>query len=99
MNTLAAVDREPDIVLEILQRVRVAVPALSDDQVRVIEESIRHDFGGMRLRVAKRKKHPSPEKRREIFAQALTDKPTEEITSGNGIHRSTLYRLLKRGGT
>lgn len=98
MVTSPDLDREPDIVLVILERVRQAAPTLPDDVVRAIEQGVRADFGGMRFRVAKRKKHPTPEQRREIFRQALTDTSTEDLTESNGISRRTLYRYLKRGG-
>jgi hypothetical protein len=91
-------DREPDIVLEILERVRRVVPALTEDQVREVEQAVRADYGGMRFRVAKRKKHPSPEQRRRIFQLALTDTSTEQLTQDTGISRRTMYRYLKRGG-
>jgi DNA invertase Pin-like site-specific DNA recombinase len=91
-------DREPDIVLVILERVRRTLPGITDDQVRQIEESVRAEYGGLRFRVPKRKKHPTREQRQRVFEQALTDAPDDEITKANGISRRTLYRYLKRGG-
>lgn len=90
------IDREPDIVLVILQQVQLRAPGLSDEALRAIELDLRATYGGMRFRVAKRKKHPTPEQRQRIFDAALTNAPTEQITSDEGIHRSTLYRYLKR---
>lgn len=92
-------EREPDIVLEILNRARQAAPELTDDKLRQIEESVRADFGGIRFRVAKRKKHLSREERLKVFEVAITtNTPNEEITRTSGISRRTLYRLIKRGG-
>lgn len=91
-------DRDPDIVLVILQLVLQAAPSFPPEKAREIELQVRQQYGGVRTRIAKRKKHPSPEDRRRIFEQALTDAPTDQITDANGISRRTLYRYLKRGG-
>jgi transcriptional regulator of acetoin/glycerol metabolism len=91
-------DREPDIVLAILDIVMRTVPTLSADQARDIELQVRDQYGGLRTRIAKRKKHPTPEQRAQVFQDALTDADTDDITAEHGISRRTLYRYLKRGG-
>jgi len=57
--------------------------------------------GGMRTRIAKRKKHPTPEQRekavREALHEASADTPTDVIARANGITPRTLYRYIKRG--
>jgi hypothetical protein len=65
---------------------------------RKIEQQVREQYGGVRTRIAKRKKHPSADQRAQVFQEALTDAPTEQITDAHGISRRTLYRYLKRGG-
>lgn len=92
------VDREPDIILVILQLVRNADPAFTTEQARVVEDQVRAQFGGIRTRIPKRKKHPTPEQRAKVFQEALTTVPTQQIVEENGISRRTLYRYLKRGG-
>lgn len=94
-----AFDRDPDIVLVILEMVRQAEPAFSPEKAREIEDQVRAQYGGIRTRIPKRKKHPTPEQRERVFQQALTTAPTQEIVESNGISRRTLYRYLKRGGT
>lgn len=90
-------DLEPDILLAILLRVRQTV-GLSDDQAAQIEQDVRAAYGGMRFRVAKRKRHPTAEERRKIFANAMADSgPDQEVAQRNGIGRATLYRYIKRG--
>jgi len=93
-------DRELDIVLVILQLVAAAVPELAPEKARDIEHTVRSQYGGMRTRIAKRKKHPTPEERAQVIRQALdpgqADVPTDQIAESNGIHRATLYRYLKR---
>jgi DNA invertase Pin-like site-specific DNA recombinase len=91
-------DREPDIVLVILQLVLQRSPNFPPEQIREIEQLVREQYGGVRTRIAKRKKHPTAEQRRKIFQEALTDASTEQIVTSNGINRATLYRYLKRGG-
>ncbi|KQT10975.1 hypothetical protein [Ramlibacter sp. Leaf400] len=91
-------EREPDIVLVILQMVQQEVPALSAETARAIELQVRDQYGGLRTRIAKRKKHPTPELRAKVFQEALTATPDAELTASYGISRRTLYRYLKRGG-
>lgn len=94
-------DREIDIVLVILDLVAMAAPGLTPDKVRVIEQSVREKYGGVRARIAKRGKHPTPEQRaaavRDALSDAHADVPTEQLAEANGISRRTLYRYIKRG--
>lgn len=91
-------DREPDIVLEVLQRVRFTFPALTEALAQQIEAHIKAEFGGRRVRILKRKKHPSAEQREAIVRDALNPTASDqEITQRHGIHRATMYRMLKRG--
>lgn len=90
-------DRDPDIVLVILQLVRLANPAVTLEQAQAIEQQVRAEYGGVRTRIAKRKKHPTGEQRAKIFSQALTDAPNDQILKENGISRRSLYYYLKRG--
>ena len=82
----------------ILQMVRVANPAVTEAQAQAVEQQVRAQYGGIRTRIPKRKKHPTSEERARVFAQAMTDVPDERILSDNGISRRSLYRYLKRGG-
>jgi transposase len=50
------------------------------------------------VRIPKRKKHPNQEQRKAIFKEAMGSASDAEITERHGIHRATLYRMLKRGG-
>jgi hypothetical protein len=92
-------DPEPDILQVVLLRVRAAAPVLTDAQVQQIEDAVRAELGGLRARVPKRKKHPTPEQRQAIFKEAMGSGATDaEITQHHGIGRATLYRYIKRGG-
>jgi hypothetical protein len=89
----------PDIVLLVLQRVRAVDPGLTAELAHQIELSIKAEFGGQRVRIPKRKKHPSPEQRRAVFDDAIGSADSDEnITSRHGISRRSLYRYVKRGG-
>ena len=74
-----------------------ANPALTEAQALQVEADVRAEFGGLRVRIPKRKKHSTTEERRVILAEAMGHASDEEITQRHGIHRSTLYRMLKRG--
>ena len=91
-------EREPDIVLVVLQRVRAINPALTEEQALLVEATVRAEFGGLRVRIPKRKKHPSPEQRKASAAEAIGSAATDaELTQRHGISRATLYRHIKRG--
>lgn len=93
-------DRDVDIVLVILDLVRKTAPAVTTEQARDIEQVVRVKYGGMRARIAKRKSHKTPEQREQVVQNALSKSqstvPTDQIAESAGIHRSTLYRMLKR---
>ncbi len=92
------IEHGPDILLEMLQLVTRTNAAFTPEQAREVELELRALYGGVRFRIAKRKKHPTREQRARVFDQALTDATNEQITAENGISRRTLYRYLKRGG-
>lgn len=89
-------DRDPDIVLVLLNFVRVAEPSFPEEKLAVIEQQMREQYGGLRTRIPKRKKHPTSEHRRKIFMEALTDAPTEEILERHRVSRRSLYYYLKQ---
>lgn len=89
-------DPDPDIVEVILLACRAE--GLSADVAFLIEAKIRAEYGGLRVRIPKRKKHPSAEARAQAFADGATAMPTEEVTAKHKISRASLYRLMKRGG-
>ncbi len=88
--------REPDLVLVILRRVVEANPTLDPETIVLIEAEIRALYGGRRYFIPKRKKHPSPEKRREIVRDGLSNMSDTEIKQRHGVDRSTLYRYMKK---
>lgn len=88
--------REPDLVLVILRRVVEMNPSIDPETVLAIEAEIRLLYGGRRYFLPKRKKHPTPEQRRAIVRDALTNMSTPEIERRHGVDRATIYRGLKR---
>ncbi|MCB4365413.1 hypothetical protein KIH07_16845 [Hydrogenophaga taeniospiralis] len=90
-------DPEPDILQVVLLRVRAATPLLTDEQARQIEDDVRAELGGLRVRIPKRKKHPSREQRQAIFQEAMGNASDEELTDRHGISRRSLYRYVKLG--
>lgn len=91
MNT----DPDPDIVEIILGACRAS--GLDAAAAFVIEQSIREQYGGLRVRIPKRKKHPTSQEREQIRADGMTSMSTEEVTGKHKISRATLYRVMKRG--
>lgn len=93
MNT----DPDPDIVEIIL--LACQADGLNADAAHLIEARIREQYGGLRVRIPKRKKHPTQQERELILADGLTNMTNDEVTGKHGISRATLYRLMKRGTT
>lgn len=91
MNT----DLDPDIVEVIILACQAS--GLDADAAHMIETRIRAEYGGLRVRIPKRKKHPTPQEREMVVADGITNMSNEEITAKHGISRATLYRLMKRG--
>lgn len=89
-------DSDPDIV-EIIIRACQA-DGLDADAALRIEHTIRAQFGGLRVRIPKKKKHLTQEQRQQVYQAGLTNMPNEEITTRFKIDRATLYRVMKRGG-
>jgi DNA invertase Pin-like site-specific DNA recombinase len=90
-----SIDSDLDIVELILKLAQAE--GLSADAAHQIEQAVRADHGGERVRIPKRKKHMTPEQRQQAYADGLTNLPTEAVTDKHGISRRTLYRLLKTG--
>jgi hypothetical protein len=88
-------DYEPDIVEVIMLACQAG--GLDSDAARLIEMQIRSDYGGLRVRIPKRKKHPTETERKAAFADGLSDMSTEAVTTKHGISRATLYRWMKAG--
>lgn len=89
-------DPDPDIVEVIMLACQAS--GLDADAAHLIENRIREQYGGLRVRIPKRKKHPTPLEREQILADGMTSMTTDEVTGKHGISRATLYRLMKRGG-
>lgn len=88
-------DPDPDIVDVILQACEAL--GLASDLARQVEAQVRTEYGGLRVRIPKRKKHPSERQRAKAFEDGLSGMSTEEVTAKHGISRATLYRLMKTG--
>ena len=88
---------DPDIVLLVLQRVRARMPALSAEEALLIEQELRAEFGGLRVRIPKRGKHLTLEQRWELFKDGVSGMPTPEVVDKHKISRATMYRRLKQG--
>lgn len=100
-NGHAGVDLQDscDIVAVILQRVIALVPSIDPQVAGQIEAEVRATYGGKKVRIPKRGKHLSAEKRQALFEDGLTDMATEEILRKHKISLSTLKRQMKRGGS
>ena len=69
-------DPEPDIVEIIMLACQAG--GLDADAAHQIEHTIRAAYGGLRVRIPKKKKHLTTEQRQQVYLDGLTNAPTEE---------------------
>lgn len=99
MNKLsdATFPSEPDIVQTILQRVIAMAPQFSQALSDQIEQEIRAEYGGQRVRIPKRGKYLTLGQRQALFQDGLSRMTNDEIVEKHKISRRTLYREMKKG--
>lgn len=101
MNQPLRIDgvEDPDIVRVILDRVSALIPEAQRVHLAEVEQEVRTQYGGLRVRIPKRKKHMSEGQRQQLVAEALTASAASDADISNrfGIHRATLYRMIKKG--
>lgn len=91
-------EKDPDIVLVILQRLRHYLPdAFPANLLTQIEGEIKTKYGGLRVRIPKRRQHLNPQERASVYAQGLSGATDQQIQADNRISRRTLYRIMKTG--
>ena len=76
---------DADILRVVLERVSVLLPEAARPGLVALEVELRAQYGGLRVRIPKRKKHLTAAQR------------DAELTDKHGVHRATLYRTVKRG--
>ena len=89
---------EPDIVSIMLQRVIAMAPGFSAALALQIEQQLRAEYGGLRVRIPKRGKYLTPDQRQAVFQDGLSNMTSKEITTKHKISLRTLERQMKKGG-
>lgn len=90
------IDPDPDIVEVIILACKER--GLDAAAAQEIEAQIRLLYGGLRVRIPKRKKNLTERERNLIIADGVSSMSTSEITAKHSISRASLYRLMKKGG-
>jgi DNA invertase Pin-like site-specific DNA recombinase len=90
------IDPDPDIVEVIIRACKER--GLDPAAALEIETHIRTEYGGLRVRIPKRKKNLTAHERSLIIADGVSSMSTSEITAKHSISRASLYRLMKKGG-
>lgn len=98
MSDSRHLDPEPDLLQVVIQRLRAKVQ-LTDEQAQALDAEARAELGGLRVRIAKRRKHLTDEQRAAIAREALssTDTSDDDLAARHGISRRSLIRYVKRG--
>lgn len=89
-------DKEPDILLELIEVLRQKAPNLTASVLLEVETQIRRDFGGQRVYLPKRRKHLDHVQQQQLYQDGLSNATNEQITAKHKISRATLYRHMKR---
>lgn len=80
-----------DIILRFIALLAEQQPGLSESFADNLERQLRHEYGGSRLYVAKKK--PNYLSR---IAQQFNGRNTNKLSREMRVHRSTVYRAVKR---
>lgn len=88
-----------DIVGVILRQVADRAEGTIDAAtLQQIEQTVRDQYGGLRVRIIKRRKRLTDAERQQLFQDGLAGLPESEILAKHRISRATLFRQMKRGG-
>ncbi len=91
---MARRESQPDIVHELIQRVRSIAPHALDEQMACdLERQFKREYGGDKHYIPKPERLDQ-EKRRAVEAFCREGKPVKEAMAEGGISRATLYRAL-----
>lgn len=97
MTGLSDEDTDTDIVRVILERVSPLVPDAVRAALDDLDGDLRREYGGLRVRIPKRRGDLRSQRRVQAYQAALAGEPEDAIQDKFGISRRTLYRLVKRG--
>lgn len=89
---------EPDILAELLLRVAAMLPGFPPEVLARVEEALRTDYGGLKVRIPKRRKWLTPEQRDALYKDGLSAMSSKEIVTKHKISLRTLERQMKKGG-
>ena len=91
---------DPDIVRVIIDRVSALVPEDQRQQLTDVEAQVRIQYGGLRVRILKRKKYMTPQQRQEISNRAMQDTTSsnKQLIQEAGISRRHWYEIIKKRG-
>lgn len=80
-----------DIILRFIELLAEQQPSISEAFTDNIERQLRHEYGGSKLYIAKKKPNY-----RDQITQRLNGRNTNKVASEMRVHRSTVYRAAKR---
>ena len=80
-----------DIILRFIALLAEQQPSISESFTDNLERQLRHEYGGSKLYVAKKK--PGY---RERIAQQLNGRNTNKLAREMRVHRSTVYRAAQK---
>lgn len=83
-----------DLLDRMIERLRQIEPTFSESMAVELEMQLRHEFGGEKHWVYKR---IPPGELAERVRQRFNGRNAGQVAEELGIHRATVYRVLKKG--
>lgn len=83
-----------DLLRRMIERLQQIEPSFTDAVAVQLEQQLRHEFGGEETRIYRRL--PSEDLAAAVRAR-FNGRNAGQVAHELGIHRSTVYRVLKRG--
>lgn len=91
-------DTRPDLLAALFQQIIAMAPGFDQALARQIEAEFRARHAGETFTVLKRGPRMTPEQRKAIYLDGLTNMSNDEIIEKHKISRRTIYNIMKDGG-
>ena len=89
----------PDVIRWVIERMMAHEDSITQELALTVEREARAEWGGQRIEyVAKVCEADRGRARRAASVAAMTEEPVSAVAKRHGLHRATLYRMLKRDG-
>lgn len=82
-----------DLIDAMMERLRHIEPRMTRERLSVLEDALRHEFGGTSGRLRK-KRRTKQQQAAEVLRDGF-DGSIEQLAAHLGCHRTTIYRVIR----